>query len=106
MTSRCCSWSSPPARWCSRRRQGCDEDDVHRQKVAAEAEHLHQIARAALALQPVLEKPSLVTIQTLHLLSIYTTLGSPPAAHSRSKGEDEGETSMEMTWSLITPRRI
>ncbi|KAF7377431.1 Zn(2)-C6 fungal-type domain-containing protein [Mycena sanguinolenta] len=81
---------------------GCDEDDVHRQKVAAEAEHLHQIARAALALQPVLEKPSLVTIQTLHLLSIYTTLGSPPAAHSRSKGEDEGETSMEMTWSLIT----
>ncbi|KAJ7234763.1 fungal-specific transcription factor domain-containing protein [Mycena haematopus] len=82
---------------------GGEEDDAHRQKVAAEAEHLHQIARAALALQPVLEKPSLVTIQALHLLSIYTSLGSPPAAHARNKSEEEdGETSMEMTWSLIT----
>ncbi|KAJ7312995.1 fungal-specific transcription factor domain-containing protein, partial [Mycena albidolilacea] len=82
---------------------GGEEDDAHRQQVAAEAEHLHQIARAALALQPVLEKPSLVTIQALHLLSIYTALASPPTGHARHKGgEEDGETSMEMTWSLIT----
>ncbi|KAJ7699214.1 hypothetical protein B0H17DRAFT_1049209 [Mycena rosella] len=62
----------------------------------AEAEHLHQIARAALALQPVLEKPSLVTIQALHLLSIYNAMASAPGA------PEDAETSMEMTWSLIT----
>ncbi|KAG5635134.1 hypothetical protein H0H81_012333 [Sphagnurus paluster] len=56
-------------------------------------ENYLQIARAALALQPVLEKPSLVTIQTLHLMSIYNAMS----------GRDLGsETSMEMTWSLIT----
>ncbi|KAJ6564638.1 fungal-specific transcription factor domain-containing protein [Mycena capillaripes] len=75
---------------------GADTDAVG---VAAEAEHLHQIARTALALQPVLEKPSLVTIQTLHLLSIYTSMVS----RNPAGGEDEtAETSMEMTWSLIT----
>ena len=59
-----------------------------------EADHYHQIARAAICLQPVLEKPSLVTIQTLHLLSIYNAMSS---------NEVEGhETSMETTWSLIT----
>ncbi|KAJ7097562.1 fungal-specific transcription factor domain-containing protein [Mycena epipterygia] len=63
---------------------------------AAEAEHLHQIARAALALQPVLEKPSLVTIQALHVLSIYNALAGTPG------GREDAETSMEMTWSLIT----
>ncbi|KAJ7761456.1 hypothetical protein B0H14DRAFT_3594886 [Mycena olivaceomarginata] len=74
--------------------------------VAAEAEHLHQIARAALALQPVLEKPSLVTIQVLHLLSIYTVLASPPTGHARLEGrEEDGETSMEMPGSLTTQRR-
>ncbi|KAF8448743.1 fungal-specific transcription factor domain-containing protein [Boletus edulis BED1] len=59
----------------------------------AEAEHYHQIARAAICLQPVLEKPSLVTIQALHLLSIYNAM---------SGNELSGkETSMETTWSLI-----
>ncbi|KAG6884242.1 hypothetical protein C0993_012834, partial [Termitomyces sp. T159_Od127] len=56
-------------------------------------EHFHQLSRAALALQPVLEKPSLVTIQTLHLLSIYNAM---------SGSDLRNETSMEMTWSLIT----
>lgn len=56
-------------------------------------EHFHQLSRAALALQPVLEKPSLVTIQTLHLLSIYNAM---------SGSDLKSETSMEMTWSLIT----
>ncbi|KAJ7476655.1 fungal-specific transcription factor domain-containing protein [Mycena latifolia] len=63
---------------------------------SAEAEHLHQIARAALALQPVLEKSSLVTIQALHLLSIYNAMAGGPGA------PEDAETSMEMTWSLIT----
>lgn len=77
----------------------CPAAHAHRQHVAAEGEHLHQIARAALALQPVLEKPSLVTIQTLHMLSIYSGLASGPP---NANGTEDGETSMEMTWSLIT----
>jgi len=56
-------------------------------------EHFHQIARAALALQSVLEKPSLVTIQSLHLLSIYNAM---------SGSDVKSETSMELTWSLVT----
>jgi hypothetical protein len=56
----------------------------------AEGEHFHQLARAALALQPVLEKPSIVTIQTLHLMSIYNAMSG------------SSDTSMEITWSLIT----
>ncbi|KAF8624941.1 hypothetical protein AX17_006967 [Amanita inopinata Kibby_2008] len=57
------------------------------------AEHYHQIARAAISLQAVLEKPSIVTIQTLHLMSIYNAM---------SGSDLRSETSMEMTWSLIT----
>jgi hypothetical protein len=59
-----------------------------------EAEHYHQIARAAICLQPILEKPSLVTIQTLHLLSVYNAMSSNEVG--------DNETSMETTWSLIT----
>ncbi|KAJ7861197.1 fungal-specific transcription factor domain-containing protein [Mycena olivaceomarginata] len=79
------------------------EDEAHRQHVAAEAEHLHQIARMALALQPVLEKRSVVTIQLLHLMSIYTSLASPAGHVQHGKGgEEDAEMSMEMTWSLAT----
>lgn len=56
-------------------------------------EHFHQVARAAISLQPVLEKPSIVTIQALHLMSIYNAM---------SGSDLKSETSMEMTWSLIT----
>ncbi|KAF8553012.1 hypothetical protein OG21DRAFT_1597855 [Imleria badia] len=59
----------------------------------AEAEHYHQIARSAICLQPVLEKPSLVTIQALHLLSIYNAMSGNELSAK--------ETSMETTWSLI-----
>lgn len=59
----------------------------------AEAEHYHQIARAAICLQPVLEKPSLVTIQALHLLSIYNAMSGNELSAK--------ETSMETTRSLI-----
>ncbi|KAL4061907.1 fungal-specific transcription factor domain-containing protein [Scleroderma citrinum] len=60
----------------------------------AEAEHYHHVARAAICLQSVMEKPSLETIQALHLLSIYNAL---------SGNELSGkETSMETTWSLVS----
>lgn len=56
-------------------------------------EHYHQISRVAISLQPVLEKPSIVTIQTLHLMSIYNAM---------SGSDLKSETNMEMTWSLVT----
>ncbi|KAF9493817.1 hypothetical protein BDN71DRAFT_1590785 [Pleurotus eryngii] len=59
---------------------------------AEEAEHLHQISMAALGLQSVLEKPSIVTVQALHLMSIYNAM---------SGSDLTSDTSMEMTWSLI-----
>ncbi|KAG6335793.1 hypothetical protein ID866_3289 [Astraeus odoratus] len=60
----------------------------------AEAEHFHQLARAAICVQSVMEKPSLETIQALHLLSIYNAV---------SGNELSGkETSMETSWSLVT----
>jgi hypothetical protein len=68
--------------------------DLRQDPTNPEAEHYHQIARAAICLQPVLEKPSLVTIQTLHLLSIYNAMSSNEVGTH--------ETSMETTWSLIT----
>ncbi|EIW75306.1 hypothetical protein CONPUDRAFT_140195 [Coniophora puteana RWD-64-598 SS2] len=68
--------------------------DLECSAISPEAEHFHQIARAALCIQPVLEKPSLVTIQALHLLSVYNAMSGNELA-----GED---TSNETTWSLIT----
>jgi len=57
------------------------------------AEHFHQVSKVAMALQPVLVKPSIVTIQMLHLLSVYNAMS----------GLDlKSETSMETTWSLVT----
>ncbi|KAE9408894.1 hypothetical protein BT96DRAFT_932215 [Gymnopus androsaceus JB14] len=76
-------------------------------------EHYLQLAQAALSLQPVLEKPSIVTIQCLHVMSIYNAMsGEGTASPSSSADSDststaepktgQSETSMEMTWSLIT----
>ena len=56
-------------------------------------EHFYQLSRAAVSLQPVLEKPSVVTIQVLQLTSVYNAMGG---TDSRS------DTSMEVTWSLTT----
>ncbi|KAH9053247.1 fungal-specific transcription factor domain-containing protein, partial [Lactarius vividus] len=59
----------------------------------SEGEHYNQLALAALCQQPVLEKPSVVTIQTLHVLSNYNAmLGGDVSG---------GESSMESTWSLV-----
>jgi hypothetical protein len=57
------------------------------------AEHFEQVLRAAMALQLVLEKPSIVTIQVLHQLSIYNAM---------SGVDFKSETSIETTWSLVT----
>ncbi len=59
----------------------------------SEGEHYNQLALAALCQQPVLEKPSVVTIQTLHILSVYNAmLGGDVSG---------GESTMESTWSLV-----
>jgi hypothetical protein len=58
----------------------------------ARGEHFHQLSRAAISLQPVLEKPSIVAVQTLQLMSIY---------HGMSNCDLKSETSMETTWSLL-----
>ena len=59
----------------------------------SEGDHYNQLALAALCLQPVLEKPSLVTIQTLHIASVYHAMHGNEASG--------GESSMEFTWSLV-----
>ncbi|KAI6118608.1 fungal-specific transcription factor domain-containing protein [Pisolithus croceorrhizus] len=58
-----------------------------------EAECYHKVACTAIRLQSVTEKPSLETIQALHLLSIYNTVSG-----DESVGK---ETSMETSWSLV-----
>jgi hypothetical protein len=67
--------------------------DLTQQASNSEAEHYHQLARASICLQPVMEKPSLVTIQALHLLGAYNAMSGNELA-----GKD---TSMETTWSLV-----
>ena len=68
--------------------------DLPLDPLSSEAADYHQLAREALSRQPVLEKPSLATIQTIRLLAIYHAL------NSSESGDDE--TSMETTWSLTT----
>lgn len=54
-----------------------------------EADHYYQLTKAALALEPVLERPpSVSTVQTLSLMGIYEGLCS-------------GENSIESTWALM-----
>ncbi|KAJ8095260.1 hypothetical protein PM082_010483 [Marasmius tenuissimus] len=78
--------------------QGSDDMKTSKyHQVPPIVEHYHQLCRAALSLQPILEKPSAVTIQALHLLSTYNAMSGD--------GDDrlgKGESGMEMTWSLIT----
>jgi hypothetical protein len=68
--------------------------DLQQEPFNHEAEHYHQLARAAICLQPVLEKPSLITIQAIHLLSIYNAMSGNELSAK--------ETSMETTWSLTS----
>ncbi|KAH8825599.1 fungal-specific transcription factor domain-containing protein, partial [Flagelloscypha sp. PMI_526] len=58
-----------------------------------EAEHYHQISKAALSLQPILEQPSIYAVQALTLLGIYNSMS----------GEDiMSQSNMELTWNLTT----
>lgn len=59
----------------------------------AEGEHYNQLAMAALCLHPVLDQPSLITIQALHTASIYNAMSGSEVSGSGS--------SMETTWSLV-----
>ncbi|KAK0229406.1 fungal-specific transcription factor domain-containing protein [Armillaria nabsnona] len=58
---------------------------------AEQAARFHQVSKAAICLQSVLEKPSIVTVQCLHLMSIYNAMNGGDAANG---------TTMETTWSL------
>ncbi|KAI6010429.1 hypothetical protein BKA83DRAFT_4403404 [Pisolithus microcarpus] len=59
-----------------------------------EADLYHQAAHASICLRSVMEKPSLETVQALHLLSIYNALSGNEVAGK--------ETSVETSWSLVT----
>ncbi|KAH8115272.1 hypothetical protein DFH11DRAFT_1588312 [Phellopilus nigrolimitatus] len=69
--------------------------DLNREPFSAQADHYYQLAKAAITLQSVLERPEVVTIQALHLMSVYNAMRQPDVR------DEEGETSMEMSWSLI-----
>ncbi|KAH9040306.1 hypothetical protein EDB83DRAFT_2318365 [Lactarius deliciosus] len=59
----------------------------------SEGNHYHQLTLAALCQQPVLVKPSVVTIQTLHISAVYIAmLGGDVSG---------GESTLESTWSLV-----
>lgn len=60
--------------------------DLKQSATSPEAEHYHQLARASICLQPVLEKPSLTTVQALHLLGGYNAMSG---------------SELELTWSLV-----
>lgn len=60
--------------------------DLKQNATSPEAEHYHQLARASICLQPVLEKPSLTTVQALHLLGGYNAMSG---------------SELELTWSLV-----
>ncbi|KAI0820265.1 fungal-specific transcription factor domain-containing protein [Trametes gibbosa] len=68
--------------------------DLKQQPYNSEAEHYSQLAQAALALQSVLANPTLVTIQALHLHSIYVAMvGNEPGG---------SDNNMEFSWALVS----
>ncbi|KAH9851966.1 hypothetical protein C2E23DRAFT_828394 [Lenzites betulinus] len=68
--------------------------DLRQQPYNSEAEHYSQLAQAALALQSVLANPTLVTIQALHLHSIYVAM-----VGNEMGGNDNN---MEFSWALVS----
>lgn len=55
------------------------------------AEHFQQLAYAAIKMQSVLDNPSLATIQTLHLMSLYNGLAG---------NDSKNDNCIELTWAL------
>ncbi|KAJ6613565.1 hypothetical protein B0H10DRAFT_2436370 [Mycena sp. CBHHK59/15] len=62
--------------------------DLNLQPYNLEAQHYYRLAQAAVGLQPVLTEPSVVTIKTLHLMSIYNGLSGK-------------EANMELSYALL-----
>ncbi|KAF9819341.1 hypothetical protein IEO21_02229 [Rhodonia placenta] len=69
----------------------CDPDQ---ETYNAEAAHFYQLARAALCLESVWVKPSLMTIQVLHMHSVYTAMVENP--------HESGDTDMAVSWGMVT----
>lgn len=68
--------------------------DLKQQPYNSEADHYCQLAQAALGLRSVLANPTLVTIQALHLHSIYVAM-----VGNELGGQD---SNMEFSWALVT----
>ncbi|KAJ7130227.1 hypothetical protein C8R44DRAFT_699355 [Mycena epipterygia] len=60
--------------------------DLNLQPYNLEAQHYYRLAQAALSLQSVMTEPSVVTIKTLHLMSIYNGLSGKEANMEASYG--------------------
>ncbi|KAJ7628452.1 hypothetical protein FB45DRAFT_748903 [Roridomyces roridus] len=60
--------------------------DLDLQPYNLEAQHYYRLAKAALSLQSVLTEPSVVTIKTLHLMSIYNGLSGKESNMEASYG--------------------
>ncbi|KAJ7178011.1 hypothetical protein C8R46DRAFT_888893 [Mycena filopes] len=60
--------------------------DLSLQPYNLEAQHYYRLARAAVSLQSVLTEPSIVTIKTLHLMSIYNGLSGKESNMEASYG--------------------
>ena len=67
--------------------------DLNQAPGNTEAELFHLVARAAMCLRSVIEKPSFEAIHALHLLSIYNAVSGNKLAGQ--------ETNVE-TWSLVS----
>ncbi|KAJ6463916.1 hypothetical protein C8R45DRAFT_503300 [Mycena sanguinolenta] len=60
--------------------------DLNLQPYNLEAQHYYRLTRAALSLQSVMTEPSIVTIKTLHLMSIYNGLSGKESNMEASYG--------------------
>ncbi|KAF7343434.1 putative transcriptional regulatory protein C1F7.11c [Mycena venus] len=60
--------------------------DLNLQPYNLEAQHYYRLAQAALSLQSVMTEPSVVTIKTLHLMSIYNGLSGKESNMEASYG--------------------
>ncbi|KAJ7865263.1 hypothetical protein B0H13DRAFT_1637161 [Mycena leptocephala] len=60
--------------------------DLNLQPYNLEAQHYYRLAQAALSLQSIMTEPSIVTIKTLHLMSIYNGLSGKESNMEASYG--------------------
>ncbi|KAJ7028724.1 hypothetical protein C8F04DRAFT_963706 [Mycena alexandri] len=79
--------------------------DLDLQPYNLEAQHYYRLARAALSLQSVLTEPSVVTIKTLHLMSIYNGLSGKESNMEASYGflDMASQVALRLTKTDIDP---